>query len=116
MTPAPRRSSATCWALLTLLIATLLGHVCVLPFHAHAATPTNHQHGEESDGTDQAAHIGSCEALASSPMLRPLPVVTTTTEWTAPRLEAPAWMVPDRVAAPPPRSMPLFLLHATLLI
>ena len=45
-----------------------------------------------------------------------LPVVTTTTEWTAPRLEAPAWMVPDRVAAPPPRSMPLFLLHATLLI
>ena len=114
MTPAPRRSSATRWALLTLLIATLLGHVCVLPFHAHAVTATNHHHDDESDGTDQAAHFGSCDALASSQALRPVPVATTTAEWVAERVAATTWMVHDPVAAPPPRSTPLFLLHAAL--
>jgi|RhiMetdeSRZDD1v2_1073273.scaffolds.fasta_scaffold20270_5 hypothetical protein len=116
MTLAPRRPSATRWALLTLLIATLLGHVCVLPFHAHAATATPHQHGDESDGTDQTAHIGSCEALAPSPIVHPLPVGTTATEWAAVRFEPTTWVVHDPVVAPPPRSTPLFLLHAALLI
>jgi hypothetical protein len=115
MTPAAQRASATRWALLTLLIATLLGHVCVLPLHAHATTAATHQHGDESDGTDQA-HIGSCEALLSSPIAQPLAVVTSTAEWAASPLEATAWVVYDRVAAPPPRSTPLFLLHASLLI
>jgi hypothetical protein len=115
MTSASRRASASRCALLTLLIATLLGHVCVLPVHAHAATAA-HQHGEESGGTDQAAHIGSCEALASSPIVQPVAVVTGTAEWAATPPEAATWVVCDRVAAPPPRSIPLFLLHASLLI
>jgi len=116
MRPASRWSSATRWALLTLLIASLLGHVCVLPLHAHAATATTHQHGDESDRSDQAVHIGSCEALASSPIVQPVVVVTDTAEWFATPLEKATWTVHDRVAAPPPRSTPLFLLHASLLI
>lgn len=116
MTPAPQQSSAMRWALLILLIATLLGHVCVLPLHVHASTLTTHQHGEESDATDEAVHIGSCEASASASMAVPLPVVTTTAEWPDARWEAATWVVNDPVAAPPARSTPLFLLHAALLI
>jgi len=116
MRPALRWSSATRWALLTLLIATLLGHVCVLPLHAHAATATTHQHGDESDGSGQAAHIGSCEALPSSSIVQPVVVVAGTTLWAATPLEAATWLVHDRVAAPPPRSTPLFLRYASLLI
>jgi hypothetical protein len=116
MRPAPRWSSATRWALLTLLIASLLGHVCVRPLHAHAATATTHEHGDDSDGPDQTAHIGSCEALASSPIVQPAVVVTGTAEWSATPLEAATWAAHDRVAAPPPRSTPLFLRYASLLI
>jgi hypothetical protein len=115
MTPVRQRSSARGWALLAVLIATLLGHVCVLPLHAHGAATTD-QHGHDSDATDQAAHIGSCEALASSPIVYPLAIVTSTAEWAASPLEAATSLVYHRVAAPPPRSTPLFLLHASLLI
>ena len=116
MRPAPRWFLATRWALLTLLIASLLGHVCVLPLHAHAATATTHQHGDESDRSDQTVHIGSCEALASSPIVQPVVVVTGTAEWSAMPQEVATWAVHDRVAAPPSTSTPLFLLHASLLI
>lgn len=112
----PERSSATGWAVLAVLIATLLGHVCVLPLHAHAATATTQQHGHDDDTTDQAAHIGSCEAVPSSPIVHPLAVVTGTAEWAASSLEVATWVTADRVAAPPPKSTPLFLLHASLLI
>jgi hypothetical protein len=115
MTPVRQRSSAMGWALLAVLIATLLGHVCVLPLHAHAAATTD-QHGHDSDAADQAAHIGSCEALAASPIVQPVVVVTAKAERAATPLERPTWVVYDRVAAPPPRSTPLFLLHASLLI
>jgi hypothetical protein len=116
MTPVRQRSSAMGWALLAVLTATLLGHVCVLPLHAHVAAATTHQHGHDSDATDQAAHLGSCEAVASSPIVHPLAVVTGTTEWVASSLEAATGVTHDRVAAPPPKSPPLFLLHASLLI
>jgi hypothetical protein len=117
MIPTPQRPSATRWALVALLIATMLGHVCVLPLHAHAAPPPpTHQHEDESGATDQAAHIGSCEALAASPIVQPFAVVTGMAEWARSPLQAPTWVAHDRVAAPPPRSTPLFLLHAALLI
>jgi hypothetical protein len=117
MMPSPQRPAATPWALLALLIATMLGHVCVLPLHAHAATAaTTHQHEDESGGTDQAAHIGSCEALASSPIVHSLAVVMGIAEWAASPLQVATWIARDRVTAPPPRSTPLFLLHAALLI
>ena len=116
MTPARQRSSAMGWALLAVLIATLLGHVCVLPLHADAAAATNDHHGHDSDATDQAPHIGSCEALASSPIVHPLSVVTSTVEWAASPLGAVTSAAPVRFAAPPPKSTPLFLLHASLLI
>ena len=116
MTLARQRSSAMGWALLAVLIPTLLGHVCVLPFHAHAAAATTDQHGHDSDTTDQAAHIGSCEAVASSQIAHPFAVVTSTAEWEASPLEAVTWVAPGRVTALPPKSTPLFLLHASLLI
>jgi hypothetical protein len=116
MTSKPQRSSATCWALLLVLIAILLGHVCVLPVHAHASPATTHQHGDESDPAADATHIASCEAVTSSPVARPLPVAARTVEYVPVALAVTTWLAADRVAATPPRSMPLFLLHAALLI
>jgi hypothetical protein len=116
MTRTVQRPSGTRWALLTFLIATMLGHVCALPLHAHAATVPTHEHGDGPDGNDDAPHIGSCEALASSPTVQPLAVVTGMAERAASPLQAATWIAHDRVAAPPPRSTPLFLLHGSLLI
>jgi hypothetical protein len=104
------------WALLAVIIATLLGHVCVLPLHAHAAGATEDHHGRDSDATDQAPHIGSCEALASSPIVHPPAVVTSTVEWAALPFGAVMSAVTDRFAGPRPKSTPLFLLHASFLI
>lgn len=118
MTLAPRRGlSATLWAVLALLVATLLGHVCALPIHAHAhaATAETHQHGDESDGADHVAHIGSCEALASSPTVHPVVAGSSMAAWAAAPVEVASWVAHDRVAAPPPESPPRFLLHAALL-
>jgi hypothetical protein len=111
-----RQRSAMGWAVLAVLIATLLGHVCVLPLHAHATAATTNQHGHDSDAADQAAHVGSCEAVASSPIVHAPAVVRRTAEWAASSLAAATWVAADRIAAPPPKSTPLFLLHASLLI
>ena len=116
MAATRQRASAMGWALLLVLVATLLGHVCVLPLHAHAAADRTGQHGHDSDPTDPAAHIGSCEAVASSPIVHSAPVVTSTADWAVSPLEAATFVAPDRVAAPPPNSTALFLLHASLLI
>ena len=116
MTRTPQRPSVTRWVLLTLLIGTMLGHVCVLPLHVHAATAPLHQHGDESGGNHEAAHIGSCEALASCPMVQPLAVLTGMAEGAPSPLQSSTWVAYDRVEAPPPRSTPLFLLHGSLLI
>jgi hypothetical protein len=115
--PVSQRSAATCWVLLAVLIATLLGHVCALPLHAHGAPAANPHHGEEHDGGDEAAHIASCDAVASSPIVRPILVVAASTaDWIAVPVEAATWLGHDHVGAPPPRSTPLFVLYAALLI
>ena len=107
------------WLLVAIAVLMVLGHICALPFHAHAGAMTTHQehrshHGDESPGED-AAHAASCEAAKSASagidgvILVPLgTVVVVGLAPTRRATEADALLV---VGSPP-----LFLLHASLLI
>jgi hypothetical protein len=107
--------------LLAVALLAVLGHVCALPEHVHAAsTPSDHSpagpvsdHGH-SDG--DAIHAASCEAVRSGTPSVATPMV------------GPGymriWVIDDdvdtrsRVAepTPPTSSPPLYLAHRTLLI
>src|SRR5438552_8342108 len=59
------------WVLIALAVVMVLGHICALPFHAHAGAITTHEerqshHGEEGPDED-AAHDASCDAAKSAP-------------------------------------------------
>jgi hypothetical protein len=108
---------SACLALVAL--ATILGHVCVLPGHSHAAAAGHHGHDQPAhDHPDRpdGAHVASCDALRpqSSAQAAPLLVpIVSLGGWeglvspvTAPRYEVPA----------PTSSPPLYLAHRTLLI
>jgi hypothetical protein len=93
---------------LTLLAVTLVGHVCVLPLHGHAATEEHHEAAD-------SVHGASCEILRSAPSLAWYPIVHTVAF-----IERPVetcsgafevFSTPLSVHSPP-----LFLLHAALLI
>src|SRR5438309_6917076 len=91
---------------LAILALTLVGHVCALPLHGHAAT-------EEHRDAGDSVHGASCEVLRSTPSLTWHPIVEA-----APLVERP---IDDRsgslpVFSTPPsvHSPPLFLLHASL--
>jgi len=95
--------------LLALAIVLLLGHVCVLPTHTHAASPDRaHSHDTAE------IHATSCEALrslgAASPVVPSIQVV----------MASPIARAESQVTAgspsPSAKSPPLFLLHASLLI
>jgi hypothetical protein len=107
------------WLTVMLLIAAmagLIGHVCVVPVHAHAVPVEGHGSHDE-DAADRSVHTTSCEAAKGglsvhslgprSHVIEPLPI--------APRLLSMTYsgQVPDSLAAESP---PLFLLHAALLI
>lgn len=101
-------------AMLIIAIVAVLGHVCVLPVHAHAAPAESHDsHGDEPG--DNSVHTASCDALKSTsaaalivPAAAWSPLVAV--EAAGPRLFDAA---PSRSRAESP---PLFLLHAALLI
>jgi len=93
---------------LAILALTLVGHVCALPLHGHAATEEHHDAGD-------SVHGASCEVLCSTPSLTWHPIVEA-----APLVERP---IDDRSGAlhvfSTPLSVhspPLFLLHVALLI
>ena len=104
--------------LLTLAVLAVLGHICVLPTHSHAAAPAPGQSSESHDGapTDEAVHAASCEAVTSgTPSLTPVAVVTGQV---SPHdvVVGPAhktFHLPKQLNTESP---PLFLLHAALLI
>ena len=100
-----------------LLASAVIGHICVLPDHAHAL-PT--RHADHDDHADDAVHEASCEAAGTSAPITILapaladvaiaeqPAVALFLATTTATLQLPA--VKTR------RGPPLFLLHASLLI
>jgi len=108
------------WVLIALALVMVLGHICALPFHAHAGAITTHEerqshHGEEGPDED-VAHVGSCDAVKSAStaldgiVLVPLgSIAAVAQEWTRQLCETYAGAI---VAGSPP----LFLRHASLLI
>src|SRR5438093_13725484 len=73
----PRVSS---WLLVGVAIFVVLGHICAAPIHAHAGAVTTHSEDHPANGSDEAAHGGSCEALRAdsdvgAPALLPTGIV-----------------------------------------
>src|SRR5207247_6490248 len=70
-------------------IFAVLGHICVLPLHAHAITVDGHG-SHDDDTADESVHTASCEGLKSArPMLSAAPAVATAMLTTpAPRPDA----------------------------
>lgn len=100
--------------LLIIAIIAVLGHVCVLPGHVHPAPVEGHGSHDTAPVND-SAHAASCDALKSasaSPLM--VPVAT----WTSVVAVAPDSLRLPQAAFRPAHgeSLPLFLLHAALLI
>jgi hypothetical protein len=114
-----RAGGWSCWFLIALGVVTVLGHVCVEPFHAHAGVITTHEGHDAHDGADETghdtAHAASCDAVkAQSPAA--LDVLILDAISAVPPEFAPIQIAradtPAILGSPPP----LFLLHAALLI
>jgi hypothetical protein len=114
MRPETRAHGVVAAALLIIAIIALLGHVCVLPVHAHMVPAEDHgSHGDDPE--DNSVHAASCDALRST-SAAPLTVPAAT--WTPLAIVEP---VSGRLFDTHPlrahaESPPLFLLHAALLI
>jgi hypothetical protein len=102
-------------ALLIVAIVAVLGHVCVLPLHAHAAPVDGHgSHSEDS--SDNSVHAASCDALkATSPTSSIVPIATSMPLVVVEPVSLRRPLDRDAVRAHA-ESPPLFLLHAALLI
>jgi hypothetical protein len=112
----PRQSY---WLLVAVAVLMMLGHICALPFHAHAGAITTHEerhshHGDERPHED-AVHAASCDAAKSTPVgldgVILVPLGTVVVVGSAPTRHAIERDVAVVVGSPP-----LFLLHASLLI
>ena len=103
--------------MLLVAIGAVLGHVCLMPFHAHAGdtAAATEDRGAHDDGDDRAAYRASCEALRTTPAELPSVAVM------AAALPSPLPLFVRQgssVRAPVFRAElpPLFLLHAAFLI
>ena len=120
LTRMTKRCSAIRHVLVVAALLTVLGHVCALPGHAHAAGAAGDHHGlpttdhEHSDG--DAVHAASCEAVRSASATVGTPILIGL----SPRASITAALVdaPLRAAesTPPTSSPPLYLTHRALLI
>lgn len=112
-----RRSGGARWIFLILSLLLLTGHVCVLPTHGHAAPaamPAGAGHSHDG-GAGDGVHGASCEALRSSggsPTVAPS-AVTVVADVVAP---CRRWIGRSDAPKAAASSLPLFLLHAALLI
>jgi hypothetical protein len=109
MTRVPRSRHLLSVTVLALLAVTLVGHVCVLPLHGHAATEERHHEAGDS------VHGASCEVLRSTPSLTWYPIVHTVSLVDRP-VETCSGAFEVFSAPLSVHSPPLFLLHAALLI
>jgi hypothetical protein len=101
-------------------LATIVGHVCAVPGHAHAATMGHHDHGQPAhdhpDGPD-GAHIASCDAVRSpsATQVAPLPIAVVSMGGLEGIVRRLVNKPPSEVAVPT-SSPPLYLAHRSLLI
>lgn len=116
MRPLTRAHGFVAATLLIVAIIAVLGHICVLPVHAHAVPVEGHgSHDDDSSGN--SVHTASCDALKSASATPTILPVATTMPLVVVEplsLKGRAFDVaPARANADSP---PLFLLHAALLI
>lgn len=113
MRPQTRTHGVVAAALLVIAIIAVLGHVCVLPVHAHIVPAEDH--GSHGDTTADSVHTASCDALKSTAATPSIVPVATSTPVVV--IEQSARHLVD-IARTSGRSEspPLFLLHASLLI
>jgi hypothetical protein len=117
LTPSMRSSMRThrfvAPALLIVAIIAVLGHVCVLPVHAHIGPAEDH--GSHGDAADDSVHTASCDALKSTSAT---PSIVPAASW-GPLVVVEPLKLRAFDASPATAyaaSPPLFLLHAALLI
>jgi hypothetical protein len=106
-------------SIVAMAFVALLGHVCVLPTHAHAEpVPAATAHHETADdhGSGESLHGASCDAVVSTAGNAPLAVPAIADRL----LDSLAFDLRLRTvpvnATLRSESPPLFLLHAALLI
>ena len=110
----PEDGTVAWWGLVALSLTLLVGHICVLPTHLHAAVPA-HADAEHSHEAGEV-HAASCEAVRSSGAAFPLGLapavhVTMATFIDYSKSQVSCSGLPQSLKSPP-----LFLLHAALLI
>ena len=110
----PEGGAVAWWGLVALSLILLVGHICVLPTHLHAAVPT-HTDAEHSHGTEEV-HAASCEAVRSSGAAFPVALAPAVHATMATFIDHSKSQVTGSGLSPSLKSPPLFLLHAALLI
>jgi hypothetical protein len=115
MRPLTRTHGFVAAALLIIAIIAVLGHVCVLPVHAHMVPVEGHgSHGDDAP-SDDSVHAASCDALKSTSATPSIVPATTSTLLLV--VKPVLLRLFDTAAASThTESPPLFLLHAALLI
>jgi hypothetical protein len=113
MRPQTRTHGVVAAALLVVAIIAVLGHVCVLPVHAHSVPAEDH--GSHGDTTADSVHTASCDALKSA-SATPSIVPDATSTPVVVIEEGARHLVDTARTSGRSESPPLFLLHASLLI
>jgi hypothetical protein len=113
MRPQTRTPGVVAAALLIIAIIAVLGHVCVLPVHAHVVPVEDH--GSHGDATADSVHTASCDALKSTSATPAIVPVATSTPVVVIE-QSVRHLVDTARTNGRSESPPLFLLHASLLI
>jgi hypothetical protein len=107
--------------LVAFALLAIVGHVCALPGHAHAAaTASDHSPSapvsdhDHSDG--DALHAASCEAVRSGAATAATPTVVAASARTSATDDRVDTRLRMAGSAPPTSSPPLYLTHRALLI
>jgi hypothetical protein len=115
MRPTTRCHGFVAAALLIIAVLAVLGHVCVLPAHAHAVPVEGHG-SHDNDSSDNSVHTASCDALKTTSATPSIVLVATSVPVVDVEPVSLKGHVFDAAAVGHPDSPPLFLLHAALLI
>lgn len=110
----PEGGAVAWWGLVALSLILLVGHICVLPTHLHAAVPA-HADAEHSHEAEEV-HAASCEAVRSSGAAFPVPLAPVVHVTVATFVDHSKSRVSGSALSPSLKSPRLFLLHAALLI
>jgi hypothetical protein len=103
-------------SVLLLAVVMLVGHICVLPTHAHVETAPGHRDEAQPHDAEEAVHASSCEALPSSGIACPAVLAISAFVVATPAEPLKQLVGRGGISSRPTPSPPLFLLHAALLI